>query len=199
MELDPLALDHSALVVWDMQPGIAGRAFNRAEIVPKIADLLGAYRARRLPVVYSQHTTAPDGWGSPTMARSMMRRGMAPGSFRLAAGVPGWEILPELAPRPEELVLAKYTPSFFLGTPLEMMLRFRNVDTLLLTGVSTEVGIATTARHAINLGFHPLVVEDAVGSASPDGSAAGLRLLREICDLESTASILERLPPATSA
>jgi nicotinamidase-related amidase len=192
--MEPLDLRRSALVVWDLQGGIAGRAFNRSAIVPKIAELLAAYRERKLPVVYSQHTTPPEGWGNPAMARSMVRRGLPPGSFRLAPGAKEWEIVPELKPRPEELVLAKFTPSFFVGTPLESMLRFRKLETLVLTGVSTEAGIFGTARHAINLGFHPLVVDDAVGSMSPEGNEAGLRTLREICDVEPTASVIGRLP-----
>jgi nicotinamidase-related amidase len=195
MELDPLDLRRSVLVIWDMQRGIAGRAFNRTDMVPRIAELLAAYRARKLPVVYSRHTTPPEGWGNPSTARSMVRRGMTLGGFRLAPGTPEWEIVPELEPRPDDLVLAKFTSSFFVGTPLESMLRFRRAETLVLTGVSTEGGIFSTARHAVNLGFHPLVVEDAVGSMTPEGNAAGLRTLREMCDLEPTASVIGRLPP----
>jgi nicotinamidase-related amidase len=194
MELAPLDLGRSVLVVWDMQRGIAGRASNRAEMVPRIAELLAAYRARKLPILYSQHTTPPEGWGNPSMARSMARRGMPPGGFRLARGMHEWEIIPELEPRPDELVLVKFTPSFFVGTPLGSMLRFRNAETLVLSGVSTEGGIFSTARHAANLGFHPLVVEDAVGSMTPEGNAAGLRSLREMCDVETTASVIARLP-----
>jgi nicotinamidase-related amidase len=194
MELDPLDLRRSVLVVWDMQRGIAGRASNRAEMVPKIAELLAAYRARKLPVVYSQHTTPPEAWANPSMARSMVRRGMPPGSFRLAPGMDEWAILPELRPHPDDLVLAKFSSSFFVGTPLESMLRFRNLDALVLTGVSTEGGVLSTARHAANLGFHPLVIEDGVGSMSPEGNAGGLQSLRAMCDVEATASVLGRLP-----
>jgi nicotinamidase-related amidase len=193
MALEPLDLRRSALVVWDMQNGIASRASNRAEMVPRIASLLETYRTRRLPVVFSQHTTPPEGWGNPSMERSMVRRGRPPGSFRLAPGSPEWEIVPELKPRAEELVLAKTTPSFFEGTPLAAMLRFRNVDTVVLTGVSTDAGILGTARHAVNLGFHPLVVEDAVGSMTPEGHLDGLRALRAMCDVETTDSVLLRL------
>lgn len=179
-----------------MQGGIAGRAFNRAEIVPKIATLLAAYRARQLPVVFSQHTTLPPGWSNPAMARSMALRGVPAGSFRLAPGVPEWQILPEVAPLADELVLPKATPSFFVGTPFEALLRFRGVDTLVLTGVSTDAGILGTARHGVNLGFLIDVVEDAVGSMSPEGQAAGLTALRQFCDVEPSAAVLARLPPA---
>jgi nicotinamidase-related amidase len=196
MALEPLDLRRSALVVWDMQNAIGARASNRAEMVPKIAELLAAYRARKLPVVYSQHTTLPEGWGNPSMERSMVRRGRPPGSFRLSPGSTEWEIVPELTPQPEELVLAKTTPSFFEGTPLGALLRFRKVETVVLTGVSTDAGILGTARHAINLGFHPLVVEDAVGSMTPEGHAEGMRALRAMCDVETTAAVLQRLGSA---
>lgn len=194
MALEPLPLDRSVLVVWDMQNAIGAMASNRSEIVPRIATLISAYRERGLPLVYSQHTTLPEPWANPAMQRSMERRGMRPGGFRLAPGTPEWQIIAELAPRPDDLVLAKTTPSFFVGTPLEALLRFRKVDTLVLTGVSTEAGILGTARHAVNLGFQPIVVEDAVGSRSPEGHQAGLASLREIADIESSASILARLP-----
>ncbi|MGB7124215.1 MAG: isochorismatase family cysteine hydrolase [Thermoplasmata archaeon] len=195
MELEPLDLRRSVLVVWDMQNGIAGRAFNRDEMVPRVARLLAAYRARNLPVLYSQHTTLPKGWGNPAMDRSMVRRGRSPDAFRLVPGTPEWEILAELGPRPEEPVLAKHSPSFFVETPLEAMLRFRHLETVVLTGVSTDGGILGSARHAVNLGFHPLVVEDAVGSMSPEGQLQGLRALRELCDVETTAAVVARLPP----
>jgi biuret amidohydrolase len=193
MELEALDLRRSALVVWDMQQAIAGRAANRAEMVPRIAVLLAAYRVRHLPVVYSQHTTPPEGWENPAMARSRARRGMPAGSFRLVPGAPEWEILPELAPRPDELVLPKTTPSFFVGTPLEAMLRARDITALVLTGVSSEAGIFDTARHALQLGIHPLVVEDAVGAMTAEGNADALRRLRTFCDVEPAATVVARL------
>lgn len=196
MALAPLDLRRSVLVVWDMQRAIAGRASNQAEIVPRIAELLQAYRSRGLPVVFSQHTTLPPGWENPAMGRSWERRGRGPSAFHLTRGDPEWEILPEVAPLPDELVLAKTTPSFFVGTPLASLLRARQVETLVLTGVSTEAGIFTTAQHAANLGFYPLVVEDAVGSMSAEGNARALGRLQAAYDTESTASLLARLPPA---
>lgn len=194
MALEPLDLRSSALIVWDMQLGIAGRASNREEIVPRISVLLAQYRALGLPVVFSQHTTPPLEWANPAMSRSMVRRGVAPGAFRLVPGTPEWAILPELAPLPDELVLPKTTPSFFVGTPIEQMLRYRKVETLVLTGVSTEAGIMGTARHAGTLGFHPLVVEDAVGSMTKEGNEEALRVLRSICDVDTTEQVIGRLP-----
>ncbi|EQD73734.1 Isochorismatase-like domain protein [mine drainage metagenome] len=97
------------------------------------------------------------------------------------------------------MVLAKTTPSFFVGTPLESMLRFRGVRSLVLTGVSTEGGILVTAQQASTLGFHPLVVEDGCGAMTAEGHARALSTLRAMCDVEPTASILARLPRAGAA
>lgn len=193
MAVPALDLRKSALVVWDMQEAIAARAYNRAAIVASICELLDGYRSRQLPIVYSQHTTLPNGWANPAMARSMERRGVPAGRFRLTPGAQDWQILTELAPSHDELVLAKTSASFFVGTPLESLLRFRGVETLILAGVSTEGGILSTARHATNLGFHPVVVEDGVGSMSAERQALVLAALREFCDVETTASILARL------
>ena len=193
MVVPVLDLRKSALVVWDMQEAIASRAYNRAEIVPRIRELLDGYRSRRLPIVYSQHTTLPDEWANPAMVRSMERRGVPAGSFRLTPGASEWRILSELAPGPDELVLSKTAASFFVGTPLDSLLRFRGVQSVVLTGVSTDGGILSTARHATNLGFHPVVVEDGVGAMTSERQAPALAELREFCDIETAASILSRL------
>lgn len=181
------------LIVWDMQEAIAGRASNRAAIVPRIAELLVAFRRARRPIAFSQHTMPPEGWENPALARSMARRGIPGGMARLTPGSPEWEVLAELAPERNELVLPKTSPSFFVGTPLESMLRYRGIDVLVMTGVSTDGGILGTARHAVNLGFHPLIVEDAVGSMTAEAHAEGLATLRRFCDVEPAAGVLARL------
>jgi len=194
MAVEPLELRRSSLIVWDMQMGIAGLAFNRAALVPVVADLIAAYRARGLPVIFSQHTSPPEGWANPAMARSMARRGLPAGGVRFTAGAAEWSILAELAPRPEELVLPKATPSFFVGTPLESLLRVRGIDTLVLTGVSTDGGIMGTARHAVNLGFFALVVEDGVGAMTAEAHSRALEVLRALCDVETSPEVIARLP-----
>jgi nicotinamidase-related amidase len=200
VELPPLDLHRSALIVWDLQAGIAARAYNREDLVRNVRSLCEAYRAARLPVIYSQHTGLPSPWQNPSTARVMQRVGIDPrrGPY-LLPGSAEWMILDEVAPREGDLILPKHTPSFFVGTPLEAMLRNRLVDTLVLTGVSAEGGITTTARHASALGFHPVIVQDAVGGREASATALALEMLRSSFDVEPTQAILERVRGVTPA
>lgn len=76
------------------------------------------------------------------------------------------EILDELKPLPDERVFNKITPSAFTSTPIEIVLRAYGVDTLLFTGVSTNMCVEHTMRDAASHGFHCFLVEDACGADS---------------------------------
>jgi nicotinamidase-related amidase len=71
------------------------------------------------------------------------------------------EFLPEVAPRSNELVINKTTSGAFTSTNLDFVLRSMGVDTLVLTGVGTNGCVETTARHAADLNYRVLIVEDA--------------------------------------
>jgi nicotinamidase-related amidase len=83
----------------------------------------------------------------------------------------------DLAPRAGEPVFDKLAMSAFVGTPVEVVLRDRRVTTLVLVGAVLEIGIEVTARHAADLGFLPIVVEDACGVVEPDAAARSLASL----------------------
>ena len=71
----------------------------------------------------------------------------------------------------------KLTMSAFVGRPLEIVLRDRGVTTLILVGAVLEIGIEPTARHAADLGFLPVVVEDACGVVEPTAAERSLASL----------------------
>ena len=181
----------SALVVWDMQYGIAPRAFNFDAIVANVKEMLETFHAAGRPVIYSQHTGLPYEYLSKTMIAFIQKRGLDPreGSF-LREGSHDWEILKELSPAKTDLVLRKFTGSFFVGTNLNQLLKNRGVDTLILCGVSTEGGIEGTARHAYYLGYFPVIAEDAVGSFDREAHEAALNLMRRTFEVRITESII---------
>jgi nicotinamidase-related amidase len=188
--LDPR---HTALLVWDMQVGIAPRAFNYASLRPEVDSLLAAARASEVLVAWSRHIPpALDHTAAPAL-RALMRqqRVKVPDQLRpgLQAGTPEAEFVPGIHPLPGEIVIEKSTPSFFIGTPLEIRLRARGITTLVLAGVATEHGIEFTARHASALGFFVVVVEDAVGSYTAAGHDLGLAYLRAAVDLLPGATV----------
>ncbi len=188
---------NSALIVWDMQYGIAPRAFNFDTILPNTKRLIEAFHASMRPVIYSQHTGLPYEYLSKSMIAFIQKRGLDPrkGGF-LQEGTHDWEIVKELSPSKGDLVLRKYTASFFIGTILDQILRNRGLDTLVLAGVSTEGGIEGTARNASYLGYFTVIAEDAVGSFDREGHEAALKLMTRMFDVRTTESIIANLPSA---
>jgi nicotinamidase-related amidase len=87
---------------------------------------------------------------------------------------PHTAIVDELGPADGEPVFDKLGMSALVGTPLEAALRDRGVTTLVLVGAVLEIGIEPTARHAADLGFLPVVVDDACGIVEPDAAQRSL-------------------------
>ena len=89
-------------------------------------------------------------------------------------------IVPELAPVETEAVFDKITMSAFEGTPLDIALRDCGVNSFLIVGVATEIGIEPTVRQGADLGYIPIVVEDACGAghaAAGDRAMTSLRFM----------------------
>jgi len=96
----------------------------------------------------------------------------------LVRGEPGHDIIPELAPAPNEPVVDKPGKGAFYATDLETMLRGRDIARLLVCGVTTEVCVNTTVREANDRGFDCLVLEDCTGSYFPEFQAMGLAMIK---------------------
>ncbi|MDQ3906303.1 MAG: cysteine hydrolase, partial [Actinomycetota bacterium] len=83
---------------------------------------------------------------------------------------PGFDLIPELAPRATEAIFDKITMSAFEGTPVDIVLRDCGINAFAIVGVATEVGIEPTVRHGADLGFIPVVVTDACGAGNEDAA-----------------------------
>lgn len=92
-------------------------------------------------------------------------------------GAPHAQLADELAPQEGEPVFDKLGMSAFVGTPVETVLRDRRLTTVVLIGAVLEIGIEPTARHAADLGFLPVVVEDACAVVEPEAAARALASL----------------------
>jgi nicotinamidase-related amidase len=107
------------------------------------------------------------------------------------------EILRELAPRPDERVINKITPSAFTSSPIELILRTYGVEDLVFTGVSTNMCVEGTMRDAADRGFGCVLVDDATGTDSQEyHDAACLVLQRLYGHVMSTDDVLARLASA---
>ena len=193
MESKSVDYSKSALVVWDMQYGIAPTAFNYTEIVRNTTQLLSEFRNLKLPVFFSQHTGLPSSLGSRYAAYRAARRGVSQGSVWMSEGSKEWQIVKEVEPLPSDVVIKKYSPSFFIGTYFEFFLRNLGVETIVLVGVSTEVGIEGTARDAAYLGFVPVVVEGAVGSRDKSLHEHSLAVMRDLFEVRNAGDVTEEM------
>lgn len=107
------------------------------------------------------------------------------------------EILEDLAPRPDERVINKITPSAFTSSPIELILRTYGVEDLLFTGVSTNMCVEGTLRDASDRGFGCVLVEDATGADSQEYHDATCVVLQRLYGhVMSTDDVLVRLRSA---
>ena len=193
--LEELVSHGVAVIVWDMQEGIARRAVNLPGIIPNVNAVTQAARQRRIPVIYSQHTSLPFEVESPTFIRFQWKRSGLPRPEDLQplalSGSPSWQLIPEVAPQSGDVVLPKYRGTFFLGTPLLDLIRANRIQTLVLTGVATDRGVLNTARDAAtNYGTFPVIVSDAVSAFSEDDQQRGLTTLASFADICDTRELL---------
>lgn len=121
------------------------------------ARVLAAAREGGVPVVHTRVELAPDGRDGGVFVRKV------PALRHLFGGGPMSELMPEVAPADGELVVVKKYASAFFGTSLASTLTAAGVDTVVVTGVSTSGCIRATGVDAVQHGFVPLVVADAVG------------------------------------
>ena len=93
-------------------------------------------------------------------------------------GSPQWQIVPELAPLASEAVSDKIAMSAFEGTFLDVALRDLGMSTFAICGIATEIGIEQTVRHGADLGYIPVIVEEACGAGDEEAGRRSLQSLR---------------------
>jgi nicotinamidase-related amidase len=96
----------------------------------------------------------------------------------LIRGEQGHDIIPELRPQPEEPIIDKPGKGAFFATDLDLILRNKNIETLFVCGVTTEVCVHTTVRQANDRGYECIVLSDCVGSYFPEFQRVGLEMIK---------------------
>jgi nicotinamidase-related amidase len=144
-------------------PALATQAAERG-IVARVAELASAFRAAGLPVVHCHIAHRPDLAG---IKPNSLLGALAIKHRTLIAGTPAAQPPPELAPCPGDHVSSRATGlTAFYGTDLDAALRLRNVETIVLTGVSTDLAIPGLALEAVNRGYYVRIPADCVAGTS---------------------------------
>ncbi|HEY9824575.1 MAG TPA: isochorismatase family cysteine hydrolase [Stenomitos sp.] len=190
----PLVLSQTALLIIDMQydfchpDGYSGSVLQAdlsaaIAIVPRIQAVLDWARSFGLMVVYTRESHRLDLSDLSDSKRDRyINAGYPVGSLGkmgrfLVQGEPGTNILEDLQPLATELVLDKPAQSAFVATDLEAQLRSHNITHLIFTGVTTECCVLGSYRHASDLGFYGLLLEDCCAAFSAQEHQAALDVL----------------------
>jgi biuret amidohydrolase len=171
----------AAVLVYDAQTGILTHVRDRAVVLAQIRSVVVAARGAGVPVVYVRHVSVPPSHMGVGALRTAMAWQRVERADDVRSSFPPdashVQLVDELKPAADEPVFDKLGMSAFVGTPLEVVLRDRGVITLVLVGAVLEIGIEPTARHAADLGFLPVVVEDACGVVDSEAAERSLASL----------------------
>jgi nicotinamidase-related amidase len=202
---------HTALVMIDMQrdfiePGGFGAALGNdvsllAPVVPAAAALVAWARRLGLLIVHTKECHRPDLSDCPPSKRLRGKPHLRigdPGPMGriLIDGEPGADFVPELAPRPGDLVIAKPGKGAFYATDLGDALHRHQITRLIFGGVTTEVCVQTTMREANDRGYECLLVEEATGSYFPQYKQQTLAMIRAQGGIVGWTASLVDLPGA---
>jgi nicotinamidase-related amidase len=152
-----------------------GAVFNemcvRTGVLENTAKVIAAAREQNVPVIYAR-IVFPE--GHPGLEPRTPLYGMVLQANALVDGTPGTEIVDELAPAGDDLVLEHDGMSAFVGSELGQVLSGRGIDTVVLTGVATNVIVEGTARDAVNLNYNTYVLSDCVSAGDDAAHEASL-------------------------
>jgi len=172
MPLDLAALvdpSHTAVVTSEVQRGVVGERSAlpalaeaaAAEMLPSLARLLPVARSAGVQVIHCTAYRRADGKGANHNARLFM--GVRKSPVALLPGTAEVEVVPELGPEPEDLVLTRtHGLDPMAGTDLDPVLRNLGVTTIVVTGVSVNVAVTNLVMDAVNRGYDVVLPRDAV-------------------------------------
>jgi nicotinamidase-related amidase len=154
----------TAIVVIDLQKGIASiptEPYSSKVVIENTAKMLKEFRKNSMPVFLINVTPSKD------MKDAL--RPISETSFSMSNYDSSWsEFVPDLDIQPTDFRITKHQWGAFYGTELDLQLRRRKIETIVLCGIATNFGVESTARFAYEFGFNQIFVEDAMAARSKD-------------------------------
>ena len=164
----PLSIDKTktALVVIDLQKGIVAREsepYTTKLVIENATQLVKTFRKNNMPVFLVRVATSPDSRDRLSPKTDMVWSG---GTTKMPSD---WsEIVPELSPEATDFIITKKQWGAFYGTELDLQLRRRGIENIILCGISTSIGVESTARFAYEYGYNQIFAEDAMSAQSKE-------------------------------
>ncbi|HEY5227714.1 MAG TPA: hydrolase [Opitutaceae bacterium] len=189
--IDPLK---TALVLIDLQQGVVGRPcapHTAAEVVKNASRLAEKFRSAGATVALVCVAFQPDFKDFLSLPCD------TPAPFNPASLPANWaEYVPEVGPKAGDILITKRQWGAFYGTELDLQLRRRGVRTIVIGGISTNIGVESTARNAYELGYAQVFVEDAMASQSAEAHHFAVKnIFGRIGNVRTTEEVLAAFGP----